>query len=136
MKRKWGKAIIEVQRFVAQEYCVVCDPNEYHTGNDREIYKLVFIPGIYLRYDNPPHDGKFQWSESLNTTSTNALPNPNALSYNSLQIIKIDHDLYERIGSGETAGKSYKDKTLYREYSEAVYIPRAGYAYKAEKISS
>lgn len=45
MKKRWGKPITQVQRFVPQEYCVVC--NEY------KLKSTGFSSKIYIDYQNP-----------------------------------------------------------------------------------
>ena len=134
MKKRWGKPITQVQRFVPQEYCGPCD-----TNNDGKIYRFVKITNKTLRIDLKPFD-TFQNGDVLNTQSNTYINYK--YSQDELDGMLPTATIYEKTSSGSEVPNVTRDDGTdrthisYKLYTETIYIPHTGYAYKAEKIVS
>ena len=116
MKKRWGKPITQVQRFVAQEFVAACDTYDLTTIN--------LGTTIYCDYYNNTADGKYQtYEQGTYLWGKSAHSNVPASSVTDVTAYKW----YERTSAyAAPANTKYSDDDYFTTYTPPYTIYRYG----------
>jgi hypothetical protein len=104
MKKRWGKPITQVQRFVPQEYAAQCTSYSFvATGFTNKIYIDYINKGKRDPIEN-------QWNGYYNGRTVTSTTNKPVTEVNP-----SEYDWYERISNNTT--NDYTDKRYYNVYT-------------------